>query len=72
MANFSPNSHAKLTHKKSTPQVYNLYELQLMKLDAIYKYLKYFKETEYFQKKENSDNIKKIKCYNYNIKEHYT
>ena len=61
-----------ITHKKSTFSIYNLYKLQLMNLDTIYKYLRHFKETEYFQKKENSSNIKKIKCYNYNIKRHYT
>ena len=26
----------------------------------------------YFQKKENNSSIKKEKCYNYDIKEHYT
>ena len=60
-----------MTHKKSTLQIYNLYELQIINLDSIYKCLKYFKEIEYFQKKENSNNIKKVKCYNYNIKRCY-
>ena len=46
-----------ITYKKSTPQVYNLLRLKLMNLDKTYKYLKHFKETEYFQKKENSSNI---------------
>ena len=61
-----------ITHKTSTPQVHNLYELQFINLDTIYRCLRCFKETEHFQKKENSSYIKKIRCYNCNIKEHYT
>ena len=34
-----------ITHKKSAPQVYNLYRLQLINLDTIYKYLRHSKET---------------------------
>ena len=37
----------------------------------IQKYLRREKELKYFQKKENSNSIKKEKCYNYNIKEYY-
>ena len=37
-----------ITYKKSTPQVYNLYELQLINLDIIYKFLEHFKKTGYF------------------------
>ena len=37
-----------ITHKKSAPQICNLYKLQLMNLDIFYKCLKHFKETEYF------------------------
>ena len=61
-----------MTHKKSAPQAHNLYELQPINLDTIYRHLTHFKETGCFQKKENRDNIKKIKCYNYDIKRHYT
>ena len=35
-----------ITHKKSTPQVYDSYKLQSINLDAIYKNLECFKETE--------------------------
>ena len=35
-----------IAHKKSTPQVHDLYELQLMNLDTIYEHLEHFKETE--------------------------
>ena len=61
-----------MTHKKSTLLVYNLYELQFMNLDIFYKCLECSQGTEYFQKKENSNNIKRVKCYSCNIKEHYT
>ena len=61
-----------VAHKKSAPQVHDLYELQSMNLDLIYRHSEHFKETQYSQKKENSNNIKKIKCYNCDIKEHYT
>ena len=61
-----------MTHKKSKPQAYDLYKLQLINLDTIYKCLECFKDTECFQKKKNSNNIKKIKYYNCDIKEYYT
>ena len=35
------------------------------------RYLKWDKESEYFQKKENNSSIKKRRCYNCNIKEYY-
>ena len=35
------------------------------------RHLKQDKESECFQKKENDSSIKKRKCYNCNIKEHY-
>ena len=61
-----------VTHKKSSPQVHDSYELQLINLNTTHKCLKHFKETGCFQRKRNSSNIKKIKCYNYDIREHYT
>ena len=60
-----------MTYKKSTPQVHDLYKLQLIDLDTTQEYLRYFIETGCFQKKENRSNIKKIKCYNYDINRHY-
>ena len=61
-----------MTHKNSASSAYNLYKLQFMNLYTTQKYLEHFKETDHFQKNENSSNTKKIKCYNYDIKEHYT
>ena len=43
-----------------------------MNLDTIQRHSKRKKESECFQKKENDNNIKKRRCYNYDIKEHYT
>ena len=43
-----------------------------MNLDMIQRHSKQDKRSEYFQKKENSSSIKKRRCYNCNIKEHYT
>ena len=60
-----------MVHKKSTPQVHDSYELQPMNLDTIYEHLRQFKGTKHFQKKENSSNIRKVECYNCDIKEHY-
>ena len=37
-----------MTHKKSAPQIYDLYELQLMNLDTTQEYLRHFKETGHF------------------------
>ena len=42
-----------------------------MNLDTIQRHSKREKESEHFQKKENSSNVKKRRCYNCNIKEHY-
>ena len=43
-----------------------------MNLDVTQRCSKREKESEHFQKKGNSSNIKKRRCYNCNIKEHYT
>ena len=43
-----------------------------MNLNMTQRCLKQEKESECFQKKENSSSIKKERCYNYDIKEHYT
>ena len=42
-----------------------------MNLDKTQRHLKWDKESECFQKKENSSSIKKRRCYNCNIEEHY-
>ena len=42
-----------------------------MNLNMTQRYLKWDKESECFQKKENSSSIKRRRCYNCNIKEHY-
>ena len=42
-----------------------------MNLDMTQRCSRREKESEYFQKKRNSSSIKKRKCYNYNVKEHY-
>ena len=60
-----------IAHKKSALQICDLYKLQSMNLDTIYKNLGCFKETGYFQKKENSNNIKRVECYKCDIREHY-
>ena len=60
-----------ITYKKSASQTLNLYKLQSINLNATYRYLRHFKEILHFQKKENDSNIKKIKCYDCDIKEHY-
>ena len=57
--------------KQCTLRHYKDYDLQSMNLDMTQRYLKQAKESEHFQKKENSSSIKKEKCYNCNIKEHY-
>ena len=61
-----------IDHKKSTPQVCDLYKLQSIDIDATQECLRCFKETGCFQKKRNSSYIRKVKCYNCNIKRHYT
>ena len=50
---------------------YKDYDLQSMNLDIIQRHSKQVKESEHFQKKENSNSIKKEKCYNCDIEEHY-
>ena len=42
-----------------------------MNLDITQRYSKWDKESECFQKKENSNSIKKRRCYNCNVEEHY-
>ena len=42
-----------------------------MDLDMIQRHSRCEKESECFQKKENSSSIKKEKCYNCNIEGHY-
>ena len=42
-----------------------------MNLDIIQRYSKWDKRSECFQKKENNSSIKKRKCYNCDVKEHY-
>ena len=51
---------------------YKDYNLQSMNLDITQRHSKQEKESEHFQKKENDSSIKKRKCYNCDIKEHYT
>ena len=57
--------------KQCISDYYKDYDLQLINLDMIQWHLKQDKESECFQKKENSSSIRKRKCYNCNIKEHY-
>ena len=57
--------------KQHTLRHYKDYDLQSMNLDTIQRHSKQKKESEHFQKKENSSSIKKEKCYNCDIKEHY-
>ena len=58
--------------KQCTSEHYKDYDLQPMNLDTIQRHPKQRKGSEHFQKKGNSSSIKKEKCYNYNIEEHYT
>ena len=57
--------------KQCISEHYKDYDLQSMNLDTTQRHSKQDKESEYFQKKENDNSIKKRKCYNCNIKEHY-
>ena len=57
--------------KQCTPEHYKGYGLQSMNLDMIQRHSSQKKGSEHFQKKENSSSIKKGKCYNCDIKEHY-
>ena len=50
---------------------YKDYDLQLMNLNVTQRHSKQDKRSECFQKKENSNSIKKRKCYNCDVKEHY-
>ena len=43
-----------------------------MNLDTTHRHSEWFKETGYFQKKENSGNFKREECYNYDIQRHFT
>ena len=68
------NSHITIIikeKKKVLLLTQDYYELQLMNLDIVQECQRLFKKKEYFQKKENSSNIKKEKCYNYNIIKYY-
>ena len=58
--------------EQHTSEHYKDYDLQSMNLNMIQKHSKQDKESEHFQKKRNSNSIKKRKCYNCDIKEHYT
>ena len=57
--------------KQHTFKHYKDYDLQSMNLNITQKHSKWVKESEHFQKRENSSSIKKEKCYNCDIKEHY-
>ena len=57
--------------KQHISEHYKDYNLQSMNLDMTQRYLRQQKELECFQKKENNSSIKKGKCYNCDIKEHY-
>ena len=53
-------------------EYYKDYDLQSINLDITQWHSKQDKESEHFQKKENSSSIRKRKCYNCDIKSHYT
>ena len=57
--------------KQHTLEHYKDYNLQSMNLDMTQKHSKQDKELRHFQKKENDSSIKKRKCYNCNVEEHY-
>ena len=57
--------------KQHTSEHYKGYDLQSMDLDMTQRHSRHEKGSECFQKKENSSGIKKGKCYNCNIEEHY-
>ena len=42
-----------------------------MNLNTTQEHSRWFKKTGCFQKKRNNNNIKGVKCYNCDIKEHY-
>ena len=57
--------------KQHISEHYKDYDLQSINLNVIQRHSKWGKESEHFQKKGNSNSIKKEKCYNCDIKEHY-
>ena len=57
--------------EQRTSEHYKDYDLQSMDLDVTQWHLKQDKESECFQKKENDSSIRKRKCYNCDIKNHY-
>ena len=57
--------------KQHTSEYYKDYDLQSINLDVTQRHLKWDKESECFQKKENDSSIKKRRCYNCDVKEHY-
>ena len=57
--------------KQHTLRHYKDYDLQSMNLDVTQRHSRQEKELRYFQKKENDSSIKKGKCYNCNVEEHY-
>ena len=57
--------------EQHTSEHYKDYDLQSMNLDMTQRYPKWRKELRHFQKKENSSSIKKEKCYNCDVEEHY-
>ena len=57
--------------KQHISEHYKDYDLQSMNLNMTQQHLKWDKESEHFQKKENSNSIRKRKCYNCDIKSHY-
>ena len=57
--------------KQCTSEHYKDYNLQSMNLDMTQWHLKWDKESEYFQKKENDSSIRKRKCYNCDIENYY-
>ena len=57
--------------EQHTSEHYKGYDLQSMNLDATQRCSRQEKESECFQKKRNNSNVKKRRCYNCDIKEHY-
>ena len=58
--------------KQHISEHYKDYDLQLMILDMTQRHSMWGKESGCFQKKGNDSSIKKGKCYNCDIEEHYT
>ena len=57
--------------KSQTQEYYKDYDLQSINLNMTQRYSRKRKKLRCFQKKENSNSIKKEKCYNCDIKEYY-